>query len=153
MQNDIGDLGEGIFNVVISRDYLFKPRHLGEKWPASDFYVELLGTKKIMFFIVQVKSTDQGYLVNKNLNVQLPKNKLHSLNSYYCPTYLAGVDNNGNRVFMTAINKNKHKGISSLPTTFELTPANRKILYDEVVRFWSNSNIEVYKRAFRHKVI
>jgi len=37
-QNDIGDLGENIFSVVISRDYTFRARHLGEKMA----YVRLL---------------------------------------------------------------------------------------------------------------
>jgi len=152
MQNDIGDLGESIFKVVISRGYKFRPLHLGEKWPISDFYIELIGTKKTMFFIVQIKATDQGFWGNGNLKVKLPKNKLHELNSYYCPTYLAGVDNASGRVFLTAINKNKRKGISSLPPTFELDLANQQILYDEIKRFWSNSNIEAYKRAFKHKV-
>jgi|GEM_PF-6368024 len=32
MQNDIGSLGENIFNVAITRDFIFRPMHLGEKW-------------------------------------------------------------------------------------------------------------------------
>lgn len=152
MQNDVGDLGESLFKVAITRGYIFRPMHLGEKWPISDFYIELIGTNKTMFFIVQIKSTDQGFQKNGNLKINLPKIKLHQLNSYYCPTYLAGVDNNSGRVFLTAINTNKRKGISSLPPTFELNDVNRKILYDEIERFWSNSNIETYKRTFRHKV-
>lgn len=152
MKNEIGDLGESLFKVAITREYKFRPLYLGEKWPISDFYIELIGTNKTMFFIVQIKATDKGFWANGNLKVNLPKKKLHELNSYYCPTYLAGVDNTSGRVFMTAINKNSRKGISSLPATFELTTANRKILYDEIERFWSNSNIESYKRAFKHKV-
>lgn len=152
MSNEIGSLGEGIFNVAITRDYIFRPMHLGEKWPVSDYYVELVGLKETFFFIVQIKATDQGYNAKGNLKVQLPKKKLHQLNSYYCPTYLAGVDNITGDVYMTAVNKNKQKGISSLPLKFKLDTNNRKKLFDEVCDFWKNSTMKTYKRNFRHKI-
>lgn len=152
MQNEIGEKGEKIFNLNISRDYTFRPMHLGEKWPVSDFYVELIGTKKTMFFIVQIKATEQGLNRNGALRVKLPKKKLHLLNSYYCPTFIGGVDNKTEKVYLQAINKNKRVGMSSLPTKFELNKANRKLLFDEIVKFWSESNLDIYKNKFRHKI-
>jgi len=152
MRNEIGTLGENIFNLAISRNYKFRSMHLGEKWPISDFYVELIGTKRTMFFVVQIKSTDQGLNSNGNLKINLPKIKLHSLNSYYCPTYLAGVNNLTEKVYLKSINRKSHKGISSLPLIFELNKVNLDLLYDEVIEFWSNSNIEKYKSSFKHKM-
>lgn len=150
--NEIGELGEGIFNVAISRDLIFRPRHLGEKWPSSDFYVELVGLKEHFFFIVQVKSTTLGLDKKGNLKVKANKKKLHDLNAYYCPTYLAGVDINTEEVYLIAINKNKRKDISNLPTKFKLDNANRKLLYDDVKKFWENTDIKVYKNAFKHGI-
>ena len=118
MSNEIGSLGEAIFNLAITRDYIFRPMHLGEKWPISDFYIELIGAKATYFFIVQIKATDKGLNSKGNLKVKLSKNKLHQLNTYYCPTYLAGVDNTTEEVYLMAINKNKRKGISSMPVSY-----------------------------------
>lgn len=151
-RDSIGDKGESIFKVVISRDYTFRPMYLGEKWPISDFYVELIGAKKAMFFIVQIKATEKGVSNRGNLRVQLPKKKLHQLNSYFCPTFIAGIDNNTEKVYMQAINSNKRKGLGCLSTKFELNKANRKKLYDEIVKFWSDSNLDKYKSKFRHKI-
>ena len=150
--NEIGELGEGIFNVAISRDLIFRPRHLGEKWPSSDFYVELVGLKEHFFFIVQVKSTTQGFDKKGNLKVKASKKKLQELNAYYCPTYLAGVDIDTEEVFLIAINKHKRKDISKLPTKFKLDNANRKLLYDDVKEFWVNTDIKAYKNAFKHGI-
>ncbi|WP_044634126.1 DUF4365 domain-containing protein [Neotamlana sedimentorum] len=152
MSNEIGELGEGIFNVAISRDYKFRPRHLGEKWPASDFYVELIGPTEIFFFIVQVKATESGINNKGNLRVKVPKKKLHDLNSYYCPTYVAGVDNDTEEVYLVSVNTRRRKGISSLPTKFVLNKQNRIKLFEEVQKFWLNSDIKTYKRNFNHKI-
>lgn len=152
MQNEIGDLGEAIFNVEISRDYLFRPRHLGEKWPSSDFYVELIGPKEHFFFIVQVKSTSQGLDKSGNLKVKATSKKIKELNSYYCPTYLAGVDVNNSNVFLIPINKAKRKDLNKLPTTFQLNSANRQLLFDDVKDFWENTDIKDYKNKFKHSI-
>lgn len=152
MSNEIGELGETLFNLAISRDYIFRPRHLGEKWPASDFYVELIGPTEVFFFIVQVKATHSGLNNKGNLKIKVPKKKLHNLNSYFCPTYVAGVDNDSEEVYLVSINTNRRKGISSLPTKFILNKQNRIKLFNEVKDFWLNSNIKNYKRNFNHKI-
>ena len=150
--NQIGELGESIFNLAISRDLIFRPRHLGEKWPSSDFYVELVGLKEHFFFIVQVKSTTQGLDKKENLKVKASKKKVQELNAYYCPTYLAGVDISTEEVYLIAINKNKRKDISKLPTKFKLDKVDIKLLYDDVKKFWENTNIKTYKNAFKHGI-
>lgn len=42
---------------------LFRPVLLGDKWPATDLYVELLDSALSVtpFFFLQVKSTNRGY--------------------------------------------------------------------------------------------
>jgi len=152
MQNEIGDLGEAIFNVEISRDYIFRPRHLGEKWPSSDFYVELIGPKEHFFFIVQVKSTTQGLDTKGNLKAKATSKKIKELNSYYCPTYIAGVDVNSSSVYLIPINKNKRKDLSKITTEFILNTANRQKLFDDVKDFWETTDIKTYKRDFKHSI-
>lgn len=73
MSNEIGELGETLFNLAISLDYLFRPRHLGEKWPASDFYVELIDSAEIFFLIVKVKDTHSGLNSKGNLKIKVSK--------------------------------------------------------------------------------
>lgn len=150
--NEIGDLGEAIFNVEISRDYIFRPRYLGEKWPSSDFYVELIGPKEHFFFIVQVKSTTQGNDASGNLKIQAPKKKIDDLNLYYCPTYLAGVNVNTSEVYLTSINKDVQKDISKLSTIFKLDTNNRKVLFNDVKSFWENTDLRNYKDNFKHRI-
>src|SRR5262245_22873586 len=63
LSNLIGDRGENIFELAIT-DYrefarpLFKPGFLGDKWPAVDYYVELVGVEgSTPFFFAQIKTT------------------------------------------------------------------------------------------------
>lgn len=149
-KNAIGEKGENIFNLEISTDYTFRPRPLGEKWPSSDFYVELIGLKENIYFIVQVKSTTQGLDGGNNLKVQATAKKLRELNNYYCPTYLAGVDVNTREVYLIPINKSKKKNLTKLSTSFILNEKNRKLLYKDVKNFWVNSGIKTYKKSFNH---
>lgn len=151
-QNEIGDLGEALFNVVISRDFTFRARHLGEKWPTSDFYIELIGLEENFYFIVQIKSTDLGLNSKNKLRIQVSKEKLHKLNKYYCPTYIAGVDVKTEKVYLEAINTKRRKGISSLSTTFEVNQDNRKVLFEEVKNFWTGTKLNEYKSKFKHKL-
>jgi hypothetical protein len=150
--NDIGEKGELIFNLNISRDYNFRARHLGEKWPTSDFYIELIGPKEHFYFIVQVKATDKGVNSVNKLKVNIPKDKLHKLNEYYCPTYIAGVDVKTEKVYLFPINTKKHKSISGIPISFELDTAKRKKLFEDVKSFWTGTNVKIYKSKFKHKL-
>jgi len=151
-QNEIGELGESIFKIAISRDYMFYPVMLGEKWPASDFYVELRDGTDTMFFIVQVKSTTQGIDRNGFLPAHVTLTKLQELNRYCCPTYVAAVDVGKERVYMTAVNGTITSAITKFPTSFLLNSANRIKLYKDVETFWKGSGISMYKQTFKHSI-
>jgi hypothetical protein len=153
MRNEIGDIGETIFKLAISRSFKFRPAPLGEKWPTSDFYVELIGSKENFFFIVQVKSTRQKRDSASNLKINVPVKKIKLLNNYYCPTYLAGVDINTEEAFLLPINKLPKNVIRKLPTTFVLNERNCKKLYKEVCDFWKQSGLKPYKKSFKHSII
>jgi hypothetical protein len=67
MSDLIGARGESRFLVLITEPHegerpIFRAQRLGEKWPATDFLVELVGSEDVSgFFFVQVKTTRQGY--------------------------------------------------------------------------------------------
>jgi len=149
MQNEQGDLGETIFKLAISRDYVFRPRDLGEKWPVSDFYVELTTSVQKLYFIVQVKSSRRGYS-NGRLRITAPKAKINALKNYNAPTYLAGVDVSNERVYLVPVNKSLRQNISTLDTSFELTPGNLRLLARDVRNYWRGSNMQQYKRNYNH---
>jgi hypothetical protein len=151
MNNEQGDIGEIIFKLAISRHYIFRPRELGDKWPVSDCYVELVAPKEKFHFIVQIKSSRQGYS-NGRLKLTAPKKKINQLKNYYAPTYLAGVDVEDERVYLIPINKSVRKNISRLNTSFELTKANLKLLEKDVKDFWKSSGLKAHKTNFNHSI-
>jgi hypothetical protein len=148
-----GAFGESLFEVAITRGYLFRPQHLGGNWPTSDFYVELNGLNEKLFFIVQVKSSIRGYDKNGNLRIQVPKSKLNQLRNYFAPTYLAGVDIPGEKVYLTAINFVATKDVNKISTTFEVNEQTLKTLYQEVQHFWLHSGLKTYKEQYKHAMV
>jgi hypothetical protein len=152
----VGDRGEMLFKLAIS-EYsmfprpLFRPGFLGEKWPAIDFYIELLGVKsRTPFFFVQVKSTATAIPVGAtDLEVSLPPKKRDFLFRVPGPTYLAGVHEPSKRTFILSINAQAPQGVYKIPLQHELTPANLQILYEEVKAFWKS---HTYKPQNSHFV-
>ena len=76
LNNVIAERGENIFELAVT-DYesfnkpLFKPGFLGAKWPALDYYVELVGVRATTpFFFVQVKTTS-GVLSSTSTGLSL----------------------------------------------------------------------------------
>lgn len=119
---------------------LFRPVPLGDKWPATDLYVELLdsGMTVTPFFFIQVKSTNKGYQKkNGNLKVAIKKDGIARMAVIPAPTYLVGVEVKADReVFILAIRKKTKRGLTSLPRDYDLSYANLERLYDEVLSFW-----------------
>ena len=68
-KDDIGNRGEAIFELRMTDphgpggDPLFRPYHLGEKFPTLDYLVELVGLPagRVGYFFAQVKSTGKGF--------------------------------------------------------------------------------------------
>lgn len=120
---------------------LFRPVPCGDKWPATDLYVELLdtGLKVTPFFFVQVKSTNQGYQTRKrNLKVRLDKADIERLAAIPAPTYLVGVEVKADReAFILAIRTRRKKSLQSLPAKHDLSYPNLERLYDEVKDLWN----------------
>lgn len=118
------------------------PRHLGEKNPTIDFYVELSGeTPGRAYFLAQVKSTRTGYTAGGRLKVAASRDNLRALAAYPAPTYLIGVDEADERAYLLSVS-----GASG--GDYELTPAVLARLWDEVNAFWTSADREAFASAF-----
>jgi hypothetical protein len=69
---------------------LFKPSHLGAKYPIVDFIVDVLApdSTSLGFFFVQVKSTSRGNNPQDRLPIQVEAEKFNFLARLPAPTYL-----------------------------------------------------------------
>lgn len=147
MANVIGDRGETIFKLVIT-DYeqfqtpLFKPGFLGDKWPSVDFYIELEGVPDAQpFFFVQVRTTTSSLHPGADkLKINADKGKCEKLYAMPVPTYLVGVHEPTKKAYILSIHDKPTKGVYRIPLKHELTPANLKILHEEVREFWKSSS-------------
>jgi hypothetical protein len=144
-RNLIWSRGEGIAGNLLTRAHggagpLFRPTFLGEKYPAVDFFVELIGSSgdQAGFFFAQVKTTRRGYTASGRLNVSVDPEALAGLVRYPAPTYVIGVDEPIEVAFVAAALTGGATQFRSLPTTHPLTdPRTLRTLYDEVRAFWA----------------
>ncbi len=142
----VGTRGE-IFVEVCLTNYksfatpLFRPGFLGDKWPAIDFYVELLTVRnKTPYFFGQAKST-QTPLLKSSLRISAKKRDIQRLLRIPGPTYIFGVHEPSQRVFIRSVHRGTpHKSITRIPITHELTPQNLRALHTEVLQFWQGDD-------------
>lgn len=142
--NLIGDRGESMFETAITgfhndKPLFWKPRFLGEKSPSVDYLCELVGPwkRQKLYFFVQVKTTKTGYTkLAKRLKVQIDAKRARALTGLKAPVYVAGVDMKGERVFIIAA-AGRIKTLSSMHTGTELDAAGRRLLWEDVRRYWS----------------
>jgi hypothetical protein len=117
LRDVIGKRGENIVELCLT-DYanfsapLFRPTHLGEKWPAVDFYVELTSVPgKSPFFFVQAKAT-AATNPSMSLRISSTKEDVARLLQIPAPTYILGVHEPSKRVFIRSV----HDLVSPMPT-------------------------------------
>lgn len=144
LRDQIAARGEAIFSVIITRHhtahgFLFDvPRHLGEKKRSIDFYVELFQPSEVTpFFLVQVKSTRQGYTAHNRLKVGIGAGEIRRLAAYPAPTYVVGIDESSERGYIVSANGEKTAGFSSMCTEYPLAPDVLLALHHEVAAYWA----------------
>lgn len=122
---------------------LFRPTHLGGKYPVVDYMVDVLapdGTS-LGFFFVQVKATTKGKRITGRLPVSVSRDRFSRLARIPAPSYLVGVDVNEEVSYIIAADRTRRTGISSITRTYSLRHDSTKIiLYREVVSFWRACN-------------
>lgn len=148
--DQIGDIGELLAAVALSRPVLgryrrplFKPTHLGGKYPAADFLVDALSAtgECAGFFFVQVKSTTRGGQVaaGRRLPLSVEAGKLERLGRLPAPTYVVGVDTLGERAYVAAAFGREAVRTGGLTMAHPLASESVRIgLYREVVAHWSH---------------
>ena len=137
----IGNRGENLVVLAIT-DYsqfpkpLFRTAPFTGGWPAVDYVVELTGVRNLTpVLFVQVKST-RNPISNGRIEIVLTPKKKRMLARIPGPTYIIGVQEPTRRVFIRAVFERDGPGVYAIPVTYELTPANLQVLYDEVKEFW-----------------
>jgi hypothetical protein len=143
--NDIRGLrGEAILEVCLTeyRDFpkpLFRPGFLGDKWPAIDFYVELLNVAgRTPYFFAQAKATGSTLSGKAHtLRISAKKEDIQRLLRLPGPTYLFGVHEPSKRVFVRSVHRGTPiRAMTRIPLAYELTTENLKVLHNEVKSFW-----------------
>jgi hypothetical protein len=144
MSDLIGARGESRFLVLITEPHgeqpLFRAQRLGEKWPAADFLVELLGSEGITgFFFVQVKTTRQGFTErDRRLKVTVAQHTVARLASIPAPTYVVGIDDIDGTGYIVSANGERLTNVASVPDHFPLNRQNRERLWKEVREYWNS---------------
>ncbi len=149
LTNSIGQRGESIFYVIITRLYgralpCFRPQFLGDKWPNVDFIVELMDVPSGMtpYFFVQVKATRQGYTKRTHrLKVKVPKPHIQQLASYPAPTYLVGIDECEEMGYIVSVKGAHRTGVTSMSTMFLINKETQDMLWQEVMDFWERVDV------------
>jgi hypothetical protein len=129
----------------------FRPQFLGDKFPAVDHYVELLGGDDELtpFFFVQVKTTTLGYTGHGMLRVQVSETGMKRLRAYPAPTNIIGVEEPQEALFLIAAVDGGPTHFPSLPTTHRIDASLLRELYDEVVHFWRSHDTRFTSSRFR----
>lgn len=159
-KDDIGNRGEAIFELRItdplgpSGDPLFRPYHLGEKFPALDYLVELVGlpTGRVGYFFAQVKSTRKGFTRRTpvRLPVKITQRDIDRMLTYPGPTYIIGIDERPGyeRAYIVSVNRPGMRRIQGLEPAFPLDAANMNALWKEVEGYWSDRDMVMARSLF-----
>lgn len=156
-QNDIGEFGEAIFKARLTQDYNFKVYFMGDKAVAVDFLVEINDTATPYQFLVQVKSTINGYYKKTGfVKAYMPDAKRNDLLLRPLPTYVAGVDVNEEKVYISPVFNNTVSFEKGIPVAHLLskqdpvaTQQTMDLLKRDVIAFWNASGINHYKSSYR----
>ena len=151
----IGERGQALaFVTLMQRSRggvrLFRLQFLGDKYPAVDHFVDLLGGDDELtpFFFVQVKTTTLGYTEQGTLRVQVSETAMKRLRAYPAPTYIIGVDEPQEALFLIAAVHGGPSHFPSLPTTHRIDASLLRDLYDEVVHFWRSYDAKFRSSRF-----
>ena len=153
--NAVGDFGELLAAIHLSRTVnkhyrrpLFKPTHLGEKYPIVDFIVDALDPMERShgFFFVQVKSTSTAAISSRTLKLDVELGKYNKLAAIPAPTFLIGVDIRTEKAFVIAAPKALRKAFSSISKKHDLQDETVRVrLYKEVVKYWRRNRSRLIK--------
>src|SRR2546423_6171646 len=123
-RDHIGKRGESIVSTRLldfcgNADPYFDPHPLGEKCPTFDFLVELVNAgESPPYFLAQVKATRKGRTKGtRRLIVGVDAEDVRRMVKCPLPTYLPGVDEPREKVYVVSVHGAMSGPIASLPTS------------------------------------
>ncbi len=144
--DQVGRLAELVAATDLSRPVrhpyrrpLFRATFLGDKYPAVDFLVDVLGAADVSlgFFFVQVKGTVEGGAAGARLAVDVALDRFNALVRIPAPTYLVGVDVIAEVAYLVAAYRPRNARVSSMTRAYSLRDDSVKIeVFREVLAFW-----------------
>lgn len=140
--NYIGGRGEAIAMVRMTEGNVFRMYFLGEKAKTIDYIIEIVDERFPFFALIQVKTTEKGFDLNGNLLIRVPSSKLDLLLAKPYPTYLVGVDEPQEIVYVAPVFTTSHRRYSAnMPPTYQLqfghktNIANLNRLKEDIINF------------------
>lgn len=102
---------------------MFRTTYLGDKYPAVDFLVDLVGKtdRPRGFFFIQVKGSTTSSPVAARLTIDVAKERFNTLAGLSAPTYLIGADLVAGTPYVVAANRRRRSRVSSISKAFPLT--------------------------------
>jgi hypothetical protein len=154
--DQIGDFAEKTVRMEFARPLrdvrvLFRTVHLGEKYPVSDFLVEIVGPDAGSqgFFFVQVKGTGRASPPPTRIPVTVSAEEFNRLVAVPAPTYVIGVDVKSGDSYIVAAHRRRQARVSSITRGFPLrSDAVKLALYEEVADFWSANGRTLWQTRF-----
>ena len=122
----------------------FRFTFLGDKYPTFDYLVELVGSEAPSFFLVQVKSSRQGYRHTRSarhLRVNVDWEAVQRMITSPIPAYVVGIDEVREVGYLLSMNEPRQTGIGGLPAKYVLNCGNLERLWHEVRNFWLRQDI------------
>ncbi len=148
--DDIGDRGQWLFCLFMTQicpgrsEPYFRTTPLGDKYPTFDYLVELVGSEAAYFFLVQVKSTRQGYRKGsgtRRLRVNVDREDVRRMVASPIPAYVVGIDEPREVGYLLSMNEPRQAGLGGLPAKHALDCGNLQRLWQEVQNFWTSRNM------------
>jgi hypothetical protein len=153
----IGERGEALFQVMITNwcgedEPWFQAVHLGEKYPAKDFLVDLVNPASGQaHFYVQVKATRGKYTGKgrkRKLKVGVSKTGMKALKKVPAPVFVVGIDIETGNGYVVQVTQGTGNTLPSIPLTHPLDCARIKEMWDWVDDYWLNKTMLPKQSAF-----
>ena len=158
LPDQIGRLAEAIaivqFAKFVGTPYnrpLFRATLLGEKYPAADMLVDVIGPRDETtgLFFLQIKGTAIASLTAPRIAIDVSLERFNRLVQLPAPSYLLVVDTVSEQAYLCAASKSRNKAVASVTKAFPLGEDRVKIgLYREVCGFWKARRLPKHISGF-----
>ena len=157
-QNSIGNTGENLAQLRLSKHGVFNVYFLGEKAPIEDILIEINDETNPYQALVQVKATNATNRYNKGngaMKTPVPDKKLTKLWNRPIPTYVMGVDLVDELVYIAPAYQKEGK-YPSIPNRLkidnkviadDITALNK--LKEDIINYYQSHKIPQHKQNYK----